>query len=80
MEWFWGQIKKDRRDNLDWWIQNNKENKFIMIIAYDLKAGHQCVLVSFLRRHGGRFDPFSKKNLLRQLKRNRSSTGEKKYF
>ena len=37
-----------------------------------MKAGRQYVLVSYLRRHGGRFDPFSKKNLLRQLKRNYS--------
>ena len=51
---------KDRRDNLDRWIQNNKNNKYIINIARDLKAGRQCVLVSFLSRHGGRFNPFSK--------------------
>ena len=56
-----GANKKDRRDNLDRWIHNNKDNKEIIHIARDLKAGRQCVLDSFLRRHGGRFNPFSKK-------------------
>ena len=36
-----GANQKDRRDNLDQWIQNNKKNKYIINIARDLKAERQ---------------------------------------